>query len=221
MKSPLLVLSALLAAGTAAADVPQLTLSGGLNTQVFAAREFDLVTFHDDFHQGRIAAAVGFPFSFGLLDVELSYAGGTTANLAHGRVPVSFSLQQASLGLAYRLPLFHWLQPYVQLAGGLDWATLSLFGQRPQNQVRLGGSGTAMAGLQLVLRLGRPGPTRLPSLFLDLAAGAVMRPAARFDALAPATPSAGDEPPPANGVVDLGSLPLSGFSGRLGVGLRY
>lgn len=208
-----------LTATTAAAELPQLSITGGWSTQVFAAREFDLVAATDGLSLGRVGLSAGLPFRFGLLELEAAYLAGDTGALAHGNLPAYFSLQEAQLGLAWRVPIFNWLQPYLQLAGGLDWATLTLLNEARLTQTVLTGAGTALLGVQLVVRLGPRGAHRLPALVFDLGAGGVLRPATNFDALAPIRGASDDAL--GQGTVALGSLPLSGFTARLQLGLRY
>lgn len=214
-----LFLALVLAATTAAAELPQLSFTAGWNTQVFAAREYDLVATTDGLSLGRVGLSAGLPLRFGLLELEAAYLAGDTGSFAHGAIPVAFALKEAQLGLAWRVPIFSWLQPYVQLAGGLDWATLTLMSQARLTQTVLTGAGTALLGVQLAVRLGPRGAHRLPALVFDFGAGGVLRPTTRFDAMAPVRAAQDDAL--GRGTVALGGLPLSGFTARLQLGLRY
>ncbi|MFZ5438496.1 MAG: hypothetical protein ACOZQL_00740 [Myxococcota bacterium] len=216
-----LIAAVLLLSSLAFAEVPTLSVSGGYSMQVFAARGFDLIAPTDDVHLGRIAAGTGFRVGFGLLDVEVAYAGGGTRALTQSTVPVQFELQGVQLALAYRLPVLSWLHPYVQLGGGYDWATLTLYSADRLTQTVGSASGSGLVGLQLLVKLGQPKLARAPWLVFDLGLGGVLRQAPNFDAMGP---KPADKPPAdaiARGTVDVGAVPLSGFTARLLVGVRY
>lgn len=221
MNSRLVVFSALLVSTLASAEVPTLSLNLGYSTQVFTARGFDLVNVDDNLHQFRVAAGTGLSLPYGALDVEVAFATGGTKGTTHATVPVEFALKGLQLALTYRVPLKVWFQPYVQAAGGYDWATLTLFDPSRLTQTVGGFSGVGLAGVQFNVKMGGPGERRVPWLVFDLGAGATLRQAPNFDAMGP-TPAA--KPPPdaiATSTVSLGSVPLSGFTARILVGVRF
>jgi hypothetical protein len=216
MRTALLVV--LLSSAAASAELPQLSLSGGWSTQVFAAREVDLVAYQDNLSLGRIAGSAGFVLGAGVVDLELAFAAGGVTDVAHVSSYAALELQLLQVGVAYRLPIFSWLQPYLQVSGGLDFATLTLGGVTRLHQTVITGSGTGLAGVQFVVRLG-PARKRMPSLVFDLGAGGVLRPAVNFDAMGPREPASGEAI--ATSTVNVGSMPLSGFTARLQLGLRF
>ncbi len=220
MTRPLLLAVALLATA-ASAELPTLSASVGYTSQIFPARGYDLVDSDDHLSMVRAALGTGFLLPFGLLDLELAYQGGGTTAQAHATVPTSFSLVGAQLGATLRLPVRAWFHPYAHLSGGVDWATLTLASPTRLTQTVLTGSGQGLLGVQLSVRLGRNTGRRLPWLVFDLGGGAVVRSVARFDALRPEPAST---PPPdalASGQVDVGALPLTGYTFRLLVGVRF
>lgn len=216
-----LVCSVVLGATLAAAEVPTLWASAGYSTQVFMARGYDLIGVDDNLHQGRVAVGTGFHLPFGWLDLEVGFATGGTASTTHTSVPVEFVLKGLQLGVSYRVPVRSWFQPYAQLAGGYDWATLTLAGQTRLTQTVSSVSGTGLLGVQFAVRMGGKKETRVPWLIFDLGAGAVVRPASRFDTMAPQTPAKPAADAIAFGSVNLGSVPLSGFTARLLIGVRF
>jgi hypothetical protein len=206
---------------SAFAELPQLAVSGGWSTQVFSARQVDLVATRDDVPLGRIAASAGIVLGVGIVDLELAFASGSTAGLAHQNVYGELVLTSLQAGVAYRLPIFPWLQPYVQLSGGTDWATLTLGSSARLTQTVLTGSGALLGGVQFAIRLG-PARKRMPSLVFDFGAGGVLRPAVAFDAMGPRAPTqAPAEAPIAVSTVNVGSMPMSGFTARIQLGIRY
>lgn len=216
-----LVLFFSLLSTAAAAEVPTLAMSAGYATQVFSARGYDLIGTDDNLHQGRVAVGTGFKLPFGAVDLEGAFATGGTASVSHTNVPVQFELKGVQLGVTYRVPVKSWFHPYAQLAGGYDWATLTLVNTSRLTQTVGSVSGTGLLGVQFAVRMGSRKAQRVPWLIFDLGAGAVLRQVSRFDAMAPmaATPAPSD--PLAQGSVNLGSLPLSGFTARLLVGVRF
>jgi hypothetical protein len=216
-----LVLSAVLASTLAAAEVPTLSASAGYSTQVFMARGYDLVGVDDNLHQGRIALGTAFTLPFGWLDVEVGFATGGTVSTTHGTIPTEFALKGLQLGVSYRVPVRSWFHPYAQVAGGYDWATLTLLDQTRLTQTVSNVSGTGLLGVQFAIRMGGQKEARVPWLLFDLGAGAVLRPPSHFDAMGPAPVAkpAADAIPSAS--VNLGTVPLSGFTGRILIGVRF
>jgi hypothetical protein len=215
------ILAALMLPTIAAAEVPTLAVSTGYSTQVFAAREYDLIGVDDNLHQGRIALGTGFTLPFGALDLEAAFAAGGTKSATHQSIPVDFALRGLQLGVTYRVPVKAWFQPYAQLLGGYDWATLTLVSTSRLTQTSGSLSGSGLLGVQFAVRMGGPKDARPPQLIFDLGAGAVLRQVSRFDAMAPEQPKPAPADPLAVGSVNLGSVPLSGFTARLLVGVRY
>lgn len=215
------LLLTLVSSGVALAELPQLSVVGGWSTQVFSAREVDLVAAQDNMSLGRIGASAGFLLGSGVVDLELAFAAGSLSNMAHVNTFGDLTLQSIQLGVAYRLPIFHWLQPYLQVGGSADFATLTLGGPTRLTQTVLTPSGSLLGGVQLAVRLG-PARQRMPSLVFDLGIGGVLRPAVNFDAMGPRPPErAPAEATIAVGSVDVGRMPLSGLTARLQIGLRY
>lgn len=214
---PLLALGSTLAL----AEVPTLAMSAGYSTQVFAARGYDLIGYADNLHQGRVAVGTGFLLPFGALDLEAAFATGGTSSVSHGAVPVQFALKGLQLGVTFRVPVKSWFHPYAQVAGGYDWATLTLVDSSRLTQTVGSFSGTGLLGVQFAVRMGSQKAARVPFLIFDLGAGAVLRQDSRFDAMAPEAPTPAPSEPLAQGSVNLGSVPLSGFTMRLLVGVRF
>lgn len=216
-----LITALVLTSSGALAELPTLAVSTGYTSQVFDARGFDLVNFDDAVHQFRVGAGTGFKVGFGSLDLELAFSTGGTRSVTHATVPVEFALKGLQVGVAYRVPVQSWLQPYLQLSGGYDWATLTLFSESRLTQTVGRFSGTGLLGVQLAVRLGSPKATRVPWLVFDLGAGAVLRQAPTFDAMGPTPP----EKPVADAIpqatINLGTVPLSGFTARALIGVRY
>jgi|APLak6261679142_1056127.scaffolds.fasta_scaffold00031_57 hypothetical protein len=216
-----LLLASLLTSTFAAAGLPPLSVDLGYSTQVFTARGFDLVNVNDNLHQFRVGAGTGFALPLGALDLELALATGGTRGTTHGVVPVDFSMLGLQLAASWRVPVTTWFHPYAQLGGGYDWVTLTLFDERRLTQTVGRFSGTGLLGVQLAVRLGPARQDRLPVLFFDLGLGATLRQAPSFDAMGPQAPT---KPPPdaiATSTVNLGSVPLSGFTARALIGVRY
>lgn len=205
----------------AVAELPTLSVSAGYSTHVFAARQYDLVGYDDNLHLGRVAAGAGFTLPYGALDLELAFSSGSAGSMAHVTVPVHYVLTGLQLGVAWRLPVRSWFQPYAQVAGGIDWHTLTLMSTGRLTQRVTSFSGTGLLGVQFAVRLGGAKRPRVPWLTFDLGGGVVLRPDTRFDAMAPEAPKPAPADPLAQGSVNLGSMPLSGFTGRLLIGVRF
>lgn len=205
----------------ASAAVPTLAVSAGYSTQVFTARGYDLIGTDDNLHQGRVAVGTGFVLPLGWLDLEAAFGTGGTNSTTHTSVPVQFDLKGLALGVTWRVPVWSWFQPYVQLLGGYDWTTLTLVNTSRLTQTVGSVSGTGLLGVQFAVKMGGAKDLRAPHFIFDLGAGMVIRPVTHFDAMAPTPPKTPPEDPIAVGKVDLGSVPLSGFTGRLLVGVRY
>lgn len=212
---------ALFGSTLAAAEVPTLQASAGYSTQVFGARGYDLIGLDDNLHQGRVAVGTGFNLPFGALDLEVAFATGGTNSASHGVVPVQFVLKGLQLGVTWRVAVKSWFHPYAQVAGGYDWATLTLAGDSRLTQTVGSFSGAGLLGVQFAVRMGSSKAPRVPWMIFDLGAGAALRPVTRFDAMAPETPKPAPSDPIAAGSVNLGSVPLSGFTARLLVGVRF
>lgn len=215
------LLAVLLAAPAALAEVPPLSFSLGYASQVFGARGYDLVDVDDHLSMARVAVGTGVGLPFGALDLELAYLGGGTDAVAHGALATSLALRGVQLAATLRLPVRTWFQPYAQLGGGLDWATLTLGSTARLTQTALTGSGQGLLGVQFHVRLGRASSRRAPWLVFDLGGGGVLRSAANFEALRPqaGTPDVADALGTTS--VDVGSLPLSGWTFRFLLGLRF
>lgn len=218
---PLVVVASLLAS-TALAEVPTLAVSAGYGAQILSHRQWDLVDGDDHLSLLRVAGGTGFVLPFGLLDVELGFAHGAATSAAHVLTASRFTLTGLQLAGTFRLPVTSWFHPYAQLGGGVDWVTLNLgSGASSLGQTVATPSGTGLLGVQFAIRMGAKGDRRLPWLVFDLGGGAVLRPAARFDAMAPPAPEQGAVEPLARGTVNLGSMPLTAGTFRVLVGVRY
>lgn len=217
----LATLALLLTAPAALAELPPLSVSVGYASQAFGARGYDLVDADDHLALVRVAAGTGVGLPFGALDLELAYLGGGTDGQAHVTVPTAFSLRGVQLAATLRLPVRTWFQPYAQVAGGLDWATLTLGSTARLTQTALTGSGQGLLGVQFHVRLGPSSARRVPWLVFDLGGGGVLRTAAQFDALRPAEPAQPPVDPIGTTSVDVGALPLSGWTFRLLIGVRF
>ena len=215
-----LMLVAMVSTGAFAA-VPTLAVSAGYSTQVFTARGYDLIGNDDNLHLGRVAVGTAFVLPLGWIDLEAAFASGGTTSTSHTLVPVQFSLKGLQLGVTWRVPVTSWFHPYVQVAGGYDWATLTLVNESRLTQTVGNVSGTGLLGVQFAVKMGFSKDFRAPWFIFDLGGGMVIRPVTRFDAMAPAPSKPAPEDPIAVGSVNLGSVPLSGFTGRLLVGVRY
>lgn len=216
-----LFIAALLSSTFARAELPALSASAGYSTQVFTARGYDLIGFDDNLHQGRVAVGAGFSLPFGALDLEVAFSTGGTASTSHSTIPVQFVLKGLQLGLAYRVAVRSWFQPYAQIAGGYDWATLTLANESRLTQTVGSVSAGGLLGVQFGVRMGSPKASRVPWLIFDLGAGAVLRPQTRFDAMAPQPVKPAPTDPIVVGTVNVGSVPLSGFTARLLIGVRF
>lgn len=216
-----LLFVALVASTLAAAEVPTLQASAGYSTQVVGARGYDLVGLDDNLHQGRVAVGTGFNLPFGALDLEVAFATGGTNTASHGVVPMQFALRSLQLGVTYRVAVKSWFHPYAQVAGGYDWATLTIADEARLTQTAGSISGVGLLGIQFAVRMGSARAPRVPWMIFDLGAGAALRQLSRFDAMAPETPKPAPSDPIAVGNVNLGSVSLSGFTARLLVGVRF
>jgi hypothetical protein len=196
-------------------------MSAGYSTQVFTARGYDLIGYDDNLHQGRVALGSGFTLPFGALDLEVAFAAGGTKSTTHQNIAVDFALRGLQLGVTYRLPVRPWFHPYAQVLGGYDWATLTMVSTSRLTQTSGSFSGSGLLGVQFAVRMGGPKDARPPQLIFDLGAGWVLRQVSRFDSMAPEQSSPAPADPIAVGTVNLGTVPLSGFTARLLVGVRY
>ena len=216
-----LLFAVLACASLAGAEVPTLLASAGYSTQVFGARGYDLIGVDDNLHQGRVAVGTGFNLPFGTLDLEVAFSTGGTRSVSHTVIPVEFALKGLQLGVGYRVAVRSWFQPYAQVAGGYDWATLTLANETRLTQTVGSFSGTGLLGVQFAVRMGGAMSPRVPWLIFDLGAGAVLRPLTRFDAMAPAPVRPAPTDPITVSSVNVGSVPLSGFTARLLIGVRF
>lgn len=218
---PTLLMTALLSASTAFAELPPLQANLGVFTQVFSSRGYDLVDTDDHLHSFRLAAGTTFQLRRWQLDVEGAFSAGGTETFAHQQVPSSLALTGLEVAGTARFLALSWLHPYVRVGVGYDWATLELFNETRLTQTVGNIAGHGGVGVQLAARLTRQ-ESRAVHLLFDIGAGAVLRPAYAFTALGPA-PVTGAQSDPIGGrsTVNLGTLPLSGITWRILVGLRF
>lgn len=225
MKKPLL-LAALLCAAPALAELPHVSAGLGYAAQFNSARSYDLVDVDDLLAMYRVAAAASFELPVGFLDVEVGFQSGAAQETVHGgqatavNPPLTTQLWLRGLdaGVRYRYPLFSHLQPYLHLAAGWDWVTLTVGDTTRLTQTVSNFAGSATVGVQVPIRLGS-GRGRLPELVLDAGLGYTLRPAYGFTALAPEPPNGSDLV--AHAAVNLGALPMSGLTYRLLLSFRY
>lgn len=215
------LMTALLLAPTAFAELPPLQANLGVFTQVFSARGYDLVDTDDHLVSFRVAAGTTFQLHRWQLDVEGAFSAGGTEATAHQQVASSLALTGFEVAGTARFVALSWLHPYVRVGLGYDWATLRLFNDTRLTQTVGNVAGQGGVGVQLAARLTRE-DARAVHLLLDVGAGAVLRPAYAFSALGPAPvarPPA--DPLGARSTVNVGALPLSGITWRILVGLRF
>ena len=216
-----LVLAVLLSGSLAAADVPPLHATVGLSSQLFSARGYDLLDGDDVLLSFRLGAGTSFMLRHFAIDVEAAFSTGGTEALAHAQISSSLALLGFEVSGTARWLLLSWLQPYVRLGAGADWATLTLFNTTRLTQTVGNVAGHAGLGVPLTARLTKP-EQRGVFLVADLGAGGVLRPAYDFDAMSPA-PIVGPQADPigGRGAVNVGALPLSGITIRANVGVRF
>ncbi|MBX7098409.1 MAG: hypothetical protein K1X89_11900 [Myxococcaceae bacterium] len=217
MKTATLLMLCLSAA--AWAERPELSASFGFASELMTSSQYDLVSADDPLRMYRVAAAGTFAAPRGHVDVELGWRSGAASATAHGTLSSSLWVRGVDVSAGYRFAWLKHLEPYARAGVGLDWASLSLTGSSALEQTVLHPSGTFLGGLQFPFALGVGAPGGL-AFVVDLGVGYVVRPAYTFDALAPPPPSGRQEDPIARGAVNLGSMPLSGFTWRLGVTVR-
>lgn len=218
MKRTLLVW-ALLGAAPALAELPHLSAGLGYAAQLNSARSYDLVDVDDLLAMYRVAAAASFDLPVGFLDVEVGFQSGAAQEAVHSTLSTRLWLRGLDAGVRYRYPLFRHLQPYLHVAGGWDWVTLSVLSSSGLTQTVSNFAGTATLGVQVPVRLGS-GAGRLPELVFDAGLGYALRPGYGFHALTPAPPATPTDLV-ARAPVDLGTLPMSGLTYRLLVSVRY
>lgn len=198
--------------------VPRLYASGGLATTLITPRAYDFVD-RDDVHtSGALALGYSFELKRAWLDVEVGFTAGGTVGSVYGAVSTDFAWRTVEVGVGYRYALFRHLHPYVKVLGGLDVATLTLFSTGRLTQTALGAAGQGLLGVQVPVYFDKP--SRTASVALDAALGVGLHSALRFDALGPTPPERPAADAIARGTTDVGTLPLSGFTWRLGVVVR-
>lgn len=208
----------LLAALPAAAAWPEVGANLSYAGNVNQSRNFDLVSSTDHLALTHVAASVTFAAAKGRLDVELAYETGGVGDSAHQSIPTQLSLQGFELGATWRYPLLQHLEPYAHLGGELDWVNLTLIDTQHLTQTVANPGVNGLLGVQVPLSMGisaaRPG-----TLLLDIGVGYVLRPSYAFHALSPQVAGRPADPV-AQSPVDLGSMPMSGISYRIGVSFR-
>ena len=206
-------------AAPAWAQRPELSASLGFASETLGSSQYDLVAKDDALPMYRVGAGVGFKLPVGSLDAELTWRSGSSGATAHQSVSSELRVRGLEVGAAYRYPWLKHLQPYVRLGAGWDWASLSLLDVGCLTQTVSHPSGSLLAGVQVPFRLGS-GAAWAPEVSIDLGLGGVLRPAYAFGAMAPTPPSGRVEDPIARGTVNLGAMPMSGFTWRLGLTVR-
>ena len=212
----------LLAAPATARATPPLVLTTGFSGQAITDRSWDLVDVDDHLPMAHVAAGWAFDVSGGRLEASLGFLSGSTRATLHDSHEAALMLRSLELGATFRHPFARRFEPYVRLAGGFDWATLSIGSEGTLEQRIARPSATAMLGaaIPLVVTTSSLSGRRHEWLLLDLGVGYTVRPSFDFDALAPAEP----DRPAADGIArtptDLGQLAMSGVAYRLGLTLR-
>jgi len=229
----LIVLAAVVVGFAARAEVPTLSASIGYSSEVYTSRSWDLVDDDDHLPMLRVGAGTSFEVASGFVDVEAAFQSGASRGAAHSTVSTDFWLRGVRVGAAYRYPLWRFFQPYVQLGGGVDWATLTLIAPSRLTQTVPAGVGTALVGFQVPIRLGGPvawasGPhtrpaddVRRPFLVLDIGLGGVLHSGTSFSSMQPEAPAKPPVDPLGQGSVDVGSIPLTGFTFRVLASARW
>ncbi len=220
MKTLLPVLASLFLAFPARAELPTLSADVGAVATVVPARQLDLVATQDHLAALHVGAGVSVGVTRGFLDVDLAYASTGTDAAAHGTVSASLWLRGVELGARYRYVVKPWLNPYLRLAGGWEWGTLTLLNQAQLTQTVGNPQGTALAGVQFPIALEKKAE-RAVQLVLEAGVGYTFRPGYHFDAMGPKPPATKPEDPLARGTIDVGTMPLSGLAYRLTLSLRY
>jgi hypothetical protein len=221
MKSLTLVLGALALALPAHAELPTLTADVGTVATVVPARQLDLVDSQDHLAAFHVGAGVSLDVPRGVLDLDLAYASTGTDHSAHASAfSASLWLRGVEVGARYRWAVRPWFTPYLRVAGGWDWGTLTLLDESQLTQTVGHPEGTALAGVQLAVPLEKGG-ARAVQFVLDVGAGYTLRPGYRFDAMGPKPPDQKPDDPIARGTIDVGTMPLSGVAYRITLSLRY
>jgi len=216
-----LLLLAVVALGFGArAEVPAISASLGYSSEIYLSRSWDLVDDDDHLPMLRVGAGTSLEVPYGYVDVEAAFQSGASRSAAHSTISTDFWLRGVRVGAAYRYRLWRYLEPYVQLGGGVDWATLTLLGPSRLTQTVPVVVGTGLVGAQVPLWLG-VGKGRWPFFVLDVGLGGVVRPSATFSAMQPQAPSKPPTDPVGQGSVNLGSLPLTGLTFRVVTTLRW
>ncbi|PTL80896.1 hypothetical protein [Vitiosangium sp. GDMCC 1.1324] len=210
-----LLMASLLSPLVASARAP-LTFRLGYAGQVSTARAYDLVDENDHLPLFRTGIAYAFLLPGGRLEVEGGFLSGSTSAPLHQVATAKLGLVGVELGAAYRVRVGTHFEPYAQALVGYDWLNLQL-SELKQGTRQL--SATGLVGVSLLLPLQRSNPDSLAFL-VDLGVGYGFRPEARFDALAPTPPGKDEEEPIRSAPLPVGTLPLSGVTYRLQVGLR-
>ncbi|MFL5353160.1 outer membrane beta-barrel protein [Archangium sp.] len=210
-----LLLAAVLSPVVASARVP-LTLRLGYAGQVSTAHAYDLVDENDHLPLFRVGAGYSFLLPTGRLEVEGGFLTGGTSAPLHQVTTARLGLVGVEAGAAYRVRVGTSFEPYAQVLVGHDWLKLEL---AALNQRTGQLSATALLGVSLLIPT-RQGDAASSAFVVDLGVGYGFRPDARFDALAPTPPENAEEEPIRSAPLPVGSLPLSGVTYRLQVGLR-
>lgn len=198
--------------------VPKVYGGASIATTLITPRAYDFVD-TDDVHTG-VALFAGYSFTLkrAYLDVELGFTTGGTRGVVYGGLSTDFAWRAVEVGVAYRYALFKHLHPYAKLLGGIDVATLSLISSARLTQTVVGAAGQALAGVQVPVYFERLSDTA--SIVLDAALGLGLHSPLAFDALGPPPPVKPVPDAIARATTDVGTLPLSGFTFRVGVLVR-
>lgn len=208
----------LFSSSLAHAELPNVSLSVGAQTQVVTGRDFDLVGNDDHFMRLRLGAAYALHPPVGRLDLEAAYVDGLKSSTLHQAMKAQLGLRGFEVGALYRYPLHRHLEPYARLGTGYDWGVL-VVGEGRLEETVANPFGSALFGAQLPMQLADRG-TKDPSVVFDLGVGYTLRPEYAFHRLTPKTASPLPPDSVPNQAVDFGSLGLSGITYRLQLALR-
>lgn len=210
-----LLLAAVLSPVVASARAP-LTLRLGYVGQVSTARAYDLVDENDHLPLFRVGAGYSFLLPTGRLELEGGFLTGGTSATLHQVATAKLGLMGVEAGAAYRVRMGASLEPYAQVLVGHDWLNLEV-ATLSQRTGQL--SATGLLGVSVLIPT-RPGDAASSAFVVDLGVGYGFRPDAHFDALSAEPPETAGEEPIRSAPLPVGSLPLSGVTYRLQVGLR-
>ncbi|MFL5322611.1 MAG: hypothetical protein ACJ790_23320 [Myxococcaceae bacterium] len=209
----------LAARASAAAELPPISVSAGYASEVFTSRSYDLVDSDDHLPMFRIGAGYQLrQFSFGMLDVEGAFHTGGAGESVHVVNTSGLAFRGVELGGNLRRSVWTHFEPYAHLGVGYDWATLTLNGGASLTQTVSRPAVNGMLGFQIPMPLALT--ENAPALIIDIGVGYTLRPGFGFHELRAPEPVKQPDDPIASAAVNVGTLPLSGISYRIGLTFR-